>query len=108
VAKQLGGNAWGAAGVIWYNAVQQLSANSQFQDCGDITAQVAANLYGTNSAEHKAVMDAWTQVGLPTGGTTPAIRRKAGRPKAAESDGNLKRQLERLSQELKKTIEALA
>lgn len=107
VAKQLGGNAWGAAGVIWYNALHQLSANSQFQDCADITAQAAATLYGTSSTEHKAVQDAWAQVGLPTGGMPVTGRRRTPKVKAHEGNGVLKRQLERLSQELQRTIDAL-
>ncbi|MFL5339716.1 MAG: M4 family metallopeptidase [Gemmataceae bacterium] len=109
VATQIGGHAWDHAGHIWYTALKQLSEQSQFQDCANITTQVASSLYGTNSAEHKAVKDAWAQVGLPVDQPTPeATRRKPAKGKAADADGvALKKQLERVVQELKKTIDLL-
>jgi Zn-dependent metalloprotease len=107
-ATGIGGHAWDQAGHIWYTALQQLSAQSQFQDCARITTQVASALYGTNSAEHKAVVDAWAEVGLPVQAATPEVRRKVVKGKAADGDGAmLKKQLERVVQELKKTIDLL-
>jgi Zn-dependent metalloprotease len=107
-ATKIGGHAWEQAGHIWYTSLQQLSAQSQFQDCANITTQVAASLYGTNSAEHKAVADAWAEVGLPVQTATPEVRRKLIKGKDADSNGvALKRQLERVVHELKKTIDLL-
>lgn len=99
VATSIGGNAWEAAGHIWFNTLQQLGSNSQFQDCADISTQVAGGLYGTASNEHKAVMEAWDAVGLPvsTHGAAPATRKKSSKTKAGEVDlAAFKKQLERL------------
>jgi len=60
-AKALGGNAWEAAGRIWYRTLLQLSSSSQFQDCAAMTLQIAATL---GAAEKKAVKAAWRSVGL--------------------------------------------
>jgi Zn-dependent metalloprotease len=64
LAIALGGNAWEEAGAIWYQSLQQLSANSEFQDCADITSQVAATKFGTGSKQQKAVIAAWKNVGI--------------------------------------------
>jgi Zn-dependent metalloprotease len=61
-AKSLGGNAWETAAAIWYEAMLQLSRTSQFDDLARITAQVAADRFG--SATRKAVRAAWKKVGL--------------------------------------------
>ena len=108
VATKIGGNAWEAPGHIWYKTLQQLHEQSQFQDCADISAQVAAADYGTNSTEHRAVLDAWAQVGLSVSGAVAETRRRGGKSRLPEGDGVFKRQLERLGAELKKTIEALS
>lgn len=60
-AKSLGGYAWGPAGRIWFDTLQQLSSTSQFADCARISRQVAT---GTSAAAAKAVDDAWKAVGL--------------------------------------------
>jgi Zn-dependent metalloprotease len=64
VAVALGGNAWEQAGAIWYQTLQQLSPLAQFQDCADITAQVAGAKFGTGSKQQNAVIAAWDQVGI--------------------------------------------
>ena len=108
-ATKIGGHAWEAAGHVWYTALHQLSEHSQFQDCANITTQVAATMYGTNSAVHKAVQEAWAEVGLSVGAPTLEARRRVGKSKAFEGDGAaVKKQLERISNELKKTLESLA
>ena len=108
-ATKIGGHAWEAAGHVWYTALHQLSEHSQFQDCANITTQVAATMYGTNSAVHKAVQEAWAEVGLSVGAPTLEARRRVGKGKAFEGDGAaVKKQLERISNELKKTLESLA
>lgn len=64
VATTLGGNAWEQAGAIWYQSLQQLSSTAQFQDCADITAQVAGAKFGTGSKQQNAVIAAWDEVGI--------------------------------------------
>ncbi len=106
-ATQIGGNAWEAPGHIWYNGLRQLTPNAQFQDAADITSQVASALYGTGSAEHKAVQDAWAGVGLPVTSPTPEVRRR-GKAKLTEMEVSaLKKQVERAAQELKRTAELI-
>ncbi len=59
---------------IWYRAqTQYLTSTSKFIDAANVTAQAAADLYGKDSAEVKAVQTAWASVGLaPT--NTPGLR----------------------------------
>ncbi|NJC97455.1 MAG: peptidase M4 family protein [Anaerolineae bacterium] len=73
VAMELGGYAWEKAGQIWYVTLRdKLSANSQFQDCANLTYQVAEDLFGVGSLEQQAVKKGWAQVGIDIGGgTTP-------------------------------------
>jgi Zn-dependent metalloprotease len=71
-AVELGGFAWERAGRIWYVTLRdKLSATSKFQDCANLTYQVAGELYGAGSIEQQAVKKGWQEVGLPVGGTPP-------------------------------------
>ena len=72
-ALELGGSAWEKAGKIWYVTLRdKLGANSQFQNCADLTYQVAGELYGAGGIEQQAVKKGWAEVGITTGGgTTP-------------------------------------
>jgi len=64
-AMALGGNAWEEAGKIWYVALRdRLRSNSTFQRAAELTAQVAAQLYGAGSRQEHAVRDAWAKVGI--------------------------------------------
>ncbi len=51
----------------------KLSANSNFQDCANLTFQAAGELFGAGSIEQQAVQKGWAEVGITTGGggTTP-------------------------------------
>ena len=60
-AKAIGGKAWEVPGRIWYKTLLQLSTNSQFIDCAQITVQVAAE---HGAAAKKAVKNAWQKVGI--------------------------------------------
>src|SRR4029078_6294862 len=52
IAVELGGYAWEKAGKIWYTALtERLRERSNFQKTADVTAEVAATIYGKNSAE---------------------------------------------------------
>jgi len=72
-AMELGGSAWEKAGKIWYVTLKdKLQSNSNFQNCANLTYQVAGELYGAGSIEQQAVKKGWEAVGLATdGGGTP-------------------------------------
>jgi bacillolysin/thermolysin len=55
---------------IWYRALTTyLTASSQFADAANVTVQSAIDLYGSGSAEARAVAAAWDSVGL-----TPSLK----------------------------------
>lgn len=60
-AKEIGGNAWDVTGRIWYDTLRQLTSNSNFDDCAQLSVQVAT---AKGAAEGKAVKKAWKQVGI--------------------------------------------
>jgi Zn-dependent metalloprotease len=75
IATQLSGHSWEKAGQIWYVTLKdKLSANSNFQNCADLTYQAAGELFGAGSLEQQAVQTGWAEVGITVdtgGGTTP-------------------------------------
>ena len=77
-ATAIGGNAWEKTGKIWYETLtKRLTATSDFQAAADSTVSAAGDLFGQNSNEQKAVVDAWTKVGLkPASG--PSIMKTLG------------------------------
>jgi Zn-dependent metalloprotease len=65
LAIRLKGYAWEKAGQIWYKALtEKLRPASKFHDAMTITVTAAAELYGINSLEQKAVREAWSEVGV--------------------------------------------
>jgi Zn-dependent metalloprotease len=65
LAIRLKGFAWEKAGQIWYKALtEKLRSGSGFRDAMTMTVTVAAELYGPNSIEQKAVREAWSEVGV--------------------------------------------
>ncbi len=65
VAMELGGFAWEKAGQIWYITLRdKLSSTSDFQEAAEKTFETAGELFGTNSAEQKAVKNGWGKVGI--------------------------------------------
>jgi Zn-dependent metalloprotease len=108
LAKQLGGDAWEVAGQIWYRTLLQLWPDAQFQDCANVSAQVAAQLYGSGSSQHQAVKEAWAEVEITVAtatGLAPAAKRPR-RVTPVEPNGEaLKKQLEKMSTEIRKAIE---
>ena len=67
VATKLGGNAWERPGRIWYETLRtKLIAEASFLDAANGTADVAATMFGENGDEHRAVVEAWTEVGVLT------------------------------------------
>ena len=64
-AIELGGYAWEKAGRVWYIALtERLRERSDFQKAAELTSEVAGTVYGKNSMEQKAVINAWKGVGL--------------------------------------------
>jgi Zn-dependent metalloprotease len=65
VALELGGYAWEKAGQIWYRVLcDELDQASDFQAAANACHKVAADLYGSNSPEQKAVYNGWQGVGI--------------------------------------------
>lgn len=64
VATTLGGNAWDAAGPIWYATLTdpQLRPNATFRDFARITQRQAGQIYGATSDEAHAVQQGWEAV----------------------------------------------
>jgi Zn-dependent metalloprotease len=64
-AMEIGGHAWEKAGKIWYIALRdRLRSRSGFKRAASASVQVAAELFGSGSTEHKAVQNAWKAVGV--------------------------------------------
>ena len=63
-ATAIGGNAWEKAGKVWYEVMRNLQPHSQFADAAAQCRTVARGLFGSSSAEAKAIDKAWTAVGL--------------------------------------------
>ena len=64
-AVALGGFAWEKAGRIWYiTLVEKVKPKTDFKKCAQMTVDAAAGLYGSGSAEQKAVRAAWADVGI--------------------------------------------
>lgn len=64
VAMELGGQAWAKAGMIWYKTLLALNQSSDFTQMVAQTEAAALTLYGSGSAEQKAVAKAWKTVGF--------------------------------------------
>lgn len=64
VASTLGGQAWDAAGPIWYAALAdaQLRPNATFRDFAQITLRQARQTYGAGSDQTHAVQQGWEAV----------------------------------------------
>jgi Zn-dependent metalloprotease len=109
-ATATGGKAWEDVGHIWYETLRQLWPTAKFQDCANVIFQVAGQQFGPGSKQQQAVRDAWSEVGLPPaapGAPAAAPKPARRRPGAAEADGQLKKQLARLAQELQKVLDML-
>ncbi|MGH9367310.1 MAG: M4 family metallopeptidase [Thermoanaerobaculia bacterium] len=64
-AAAMGGFAWEKAGRIWYvTLTERLRPRSDFAAAARATETVAGELFGTDSAEQKAVREGWRRVGL--------------------------------------------
>src|SRR5262249_47058757 len=100
-AVNIGGKSWEGAGQIWYRTLLRLQSEAQFQDCADLTYQIAGeDPFGDDF--QKAVQDAWSQVGIRVGG---GRARRA--PRAGSLNGDLAARIDKIEEQLKKLTEAL-
>jgi Zn-dependent metalloprotease len=60
-AMAIGGNAWDVTGRIWFDTMLRLTKRAQFQECADVSVEVAGQI-GTDAA--RAVSRAWSNVGV--------------------------------------------
>jgi Zn-dependent metalloprotease len=74
-AVRIGGYAWEAPGLIWYESLKASSPETQFQDFADTTYQKAEELYGSGSAEQSAVLASWQDVGIHISGVPVGVAR---------------------------------
>jgi Zn-dependent metalloprotease len=111
LAMKLGGNAWEDAGHIWYATLLQLWAAAQFQDCANVSFQVAGQQFGTNSKQQQAVKEAWSEVGItiaaPGARQRPAPGRKGKKAGLAEANGALKSALQNAVKSLQTVLAEL-
>ncbi|GAA3237352.1 M4 family metallopeptidase [Actinocorallia longicatena] len=65
---ELGGSSWERAGQIWFDTLTggEVFPDANFEDFAAVTLKAAANRYGAGSAEHSAVQNAWSGVGVRT------------------------------------------
>ena len=63
-AMTIGGRSWLRAGRIWYRTLLNLTPRSGFKDMVKTSLAAAASEFGRTSNEHKAVKQAWKDVGL--------------------------------------------
>ena len=111
-AVEIGGNAWEAAGHIWYETLTtNCGPEAKFQDFADATVGVAARLYGPASPEQVAVRDAWNEVGIQVRGVGSIRREKIRAAAGRETKGGERDSLAELQAKLDslaKTVEQLA
>jgi len=65
-SRELGGFAWERTGRIWYDAMTsgRLPTTAGFAEFAAETIRVARAVFGDASAEHRAVANAWSTVGM--------------------------------------------
>jgi hypothetical protein len=72
-ATAIGGNAWEAAGQIWFDTLtgDGIAADCDFATFAALTVAAATARYGAGSSQVTAVEQAWTQVGVEGVATSP-------------------------------------
>lgn len=93
VATTIGGEAWGAPGLIWMDALTGgLSPTADFAAFAAATTEAATARYGEGSAEAAAVAEAWVAVGVVDGAAAAAEPAETGDTvRVARSGGMLGR-----------------
>ncbi len=84
-ATAIGGRAWEAPGQIWYSVLSggPIKADCDFATFAGLTVDAAGQLFGSDSAQQRAVRSAWEQVGV----TRAAAGKKAPVPAAPAKRG---------------------
>ncbi|GAB3738259.1 protealysin inhibitor emfourin [Microlunatus parietis] len=72
-ATKIGGHSWEGAGPVWYDVLtgSEITPGTDFAGFARLTVAAAAQRYGDGSDQHRAVAEAWQQVGVVTTGTGP-------------------------------------
>jgi len=70
-AMEMGGRAYEDPGKIWYHTLtsDRLSENATFAEFATATSESAKELYGADSPQYTAVINAWQEVGVDHGQT---------------------------------------
>lgn len=65
-ARAIGGEAWVAAGQVWYDVLTggALKSQADFATFAALTLEAAKTRFGDGSAQHAAIADGWAQVGV--------------------------------------------
>ncbi|AWM36728.1 Protease PrtS precursor [Gemmata obscuriglobus] len=103
-AVGIGGNAWEAPGHIWYEALRASGADTQFQEFADTTYAKAGELYGTDSAEQRAVSAAWREVGIRISGAASGGSRGRGGAASGDTLADLTKQVAALAGQVKALV----
>jgi len=112
-AMEVGGFAWEAPGLIWYESLKDSTELTDFEEFADTTFTQAERLFGANSVQQRAVLAAWKAVGVKINRLAPgaAFGRGVGRLSREEDPlASISRQLDALSAQvrsLSKEIEGL-
>lgn len=111
-AIEIGGNAWDAAGHIWYETLtKNTGASANFQNFADATVGVAGRLYGPSSSEQVAIREAWREVGIDVkgvGSVRPERVRAASPREVKKVESDSLADLHAKVDSLAKTVERLA
>ena len=104
VAVGIGGYAWEAPGLIWYEALKASTATTEFQEFADTTYLKAEELYGAGSAEQQAVFAGLAGRRHPVSPACPPAggeRRRAAPAGGGADLAALTKQIEALSAQVK-------
>lgn len=82
-ATGIGGYAWEAPALIWYETLRASGPTTDFQEFADKTSMMAGELYGADSMEQQAVLAAWREVGIQISGLRVRPHRGRGHAVAA-------------------------
>ncbi|WP_200931885.1 M4 family metallopeptidase [Methylobacterium sp. Leaf85] len=109
-AANIGGNAWEAPGLIWYESLKASGPTTDFQEFADTTAAKAGQLYGFRSEEQQAVADAWAEVGISIMSPSDARARALAEAeeRGSEPDGDALTTLVRQIAALSNQVDALS
>jgi Zn-dependent metalloprotease len=116
-ATRIGGYAWEAAGHIWFEALRASHEATEFQEFAETTVARAEMLYGSSSAVHNAMVEAWKEVGISVATNVASTGMEwsrmgrggyiaSGTPATIESLAALKKQVESLASQVKALTES--